>query len=149
MKRNPWPYAIILYFVAFISGIVTWVVFATRHQDQLIRPDYYEHEIRYQEQIEKAKRASILDKERVFSFDPGSQLLVVQLSPAPNLAGKVHLYRPSDVALDREKPLKFDANGRAVCDLSDLKGGLWKASLTWSADGQEYFLERTIIARGL
>jgi len=85
----------------------------------------------------------------VFSFDPFSQLLVVQLSPGPNLAGKVRLYRPSDVTLDREEALKFDANGRSVFDLSDLKGGLWKASLTWSADGQEYFIEKTIIARGL
>ena len=43
---NPWPYAVIGFFVVFISLIVIFIVFSLGQEIQLVRPDYYEEEIR-------------------------------------------------------------------------------------------------------
>jgi hypothetical protein len=148
MKRNLWPHAIILYFVVFITGVITWVIFAARHQDQLVRPDYYDHEIRFQEQIDRAKGAAAFDPERLLVFEANAQSLVVQLPASPEIQGKIRLYRPSNARLDREISLQLDEAGIQALDLSELESGLWKASLIWKCAGREYFVERALIVKG-
>jgi nitrogen fixation protein FixH len=147
MKRNLWPCAITLYFIVFITGVVTWIVFATRHQDQLVSPDYYEHEMRFQEQIDRAKRGAS-NHENTLSFDANEQSLVVHLSGSSKIAGSIHLYRPSDSRLDRRAELDLNNAGTQTLDLSKLKSGLWRASVTWTAADRDYYLEKTIVVRG-
>ena len=55
--RNPWPYAIIAWFVIFITAMTVWAVVATRNSMDLVRKDYYEEELRHQQQIERPRGA--------------------------------------------------------------------------------------------
>ncbi|MGZ8939585.1 MAG: FixH family protein, partial [Limisphaerales bacterium] len=77
MKRNYWPHAIIAYFVIFITGVATWVTFAMRHNDQLVRTDYYEHEIKYQNQIDRLARTAA--GVAVIQYDRNIQAILVGL----------------------------------------------------------------------
>src|ERR1043166_2848691 len=43
--RNPWPTAIIGYFVVFISFLIGFVAFASRQKVDLVQKDYYAEEI--------------------------------------------------------------------------------------------------------
>jgi hypothetical protein len=101
VKRNLWPYAIISYFIIFITGIVTWVSFAMRHEDQLVRPDYYEHEMKYQGQIDRVARTD--RSTAAITYDRASQSLHLQL-PEPNLQG-----RPTSTS-----PLSNQASGKSA-----------------------------------
>jgi len=136
MKRNLWPYAIITYFIVFITGIVTWVSFAMRHDDQLVRPDYYEHEMKYQDQIDRVARTD--RSTAAITYDRASQSLHLQL-PNTNVTGTVHLYRPSNARLDQRFPITNHI------DVSSLEGGLWKVRLNWTDLGREYYLEKPIV----
>jgi hypothetical protein len=147
MRRNLWPYAITLYFVVFITGVVTWIVFAGRHQDQLVTPDYYEHEMRFQEQIDRARRG-VSNQGNNLSFDANAQTLIVHLSSSTKIAGTIRLYRPADAALDRRVALALNESGIQAVDLSRLQSGLWKASVTWSGSDHDYYLEKTIVLKG-
>ena len=49
--RNLWPLGIILTLAAFITGTVGLVVMACSQRVDLVSPDYYERELKYQGQI--------------------------------------------------------------------------------------------------
>ena len=137
MKRNLWPYAIVSYFIVFITGIITGVSFAMRHDDQLVRPDYYEHEIKYQDQIDRIARTD--RSNTTITYDRSSQSLRIQL-PNTNIIGTVHLYRPSNGRLDK----KFTLTAEPI-DVSTLEPGLWKVRLNWILSGHEYYFEKPVV----
>src|SRR6476646_9736469 len=98
MKNNPWPYAIAAYFLVFITGMVAWVSFAMGHNDQLVRPDYYEHEIKYQDHIDSVARTAAVKPNIDVNYDLGKQTIAIHL-PVHSLEGRIQLYRPSDLKL--------------------------------------------------
>src|SRR5687767_3011408 len=98
-KRSLWPYAIAGYFALAIIGIAIFITWAVRQNIDLVRADYYEHEILFQKQIDAVNRARPFAKELAAAYDLDKRILLVSV-PAAHVAeqfsGKAHLYRPSD-----------------------------------------------------
>ena len=143
MKNNPWPYAIAAYFLVFIAGMVAWVSFAMGHNDQLVRPDYYEHEIKYQDHIDTVARTAAVKPDIDVNYDLGKQTIAIHL-PVHTLEGRIQLYRPSDLKLDVQLPLALDEANRQEIDVHKLKTGLWKLRLSWKAGDQDYYFEKPV-----
>ena len=150
-SRNPWPIAIILFFVLFISSMAAWITIAVRNDMDLVRKDYYEHEILFQRQIDRAQRAATVASATKLDFDTVTARLSLQLPPDhafSGASGKVHLYRPSDAKLDREFPLVLSNTGAQTFDLSMLARGLWKVQVHWETEGNEFFCDKRIVIAG-
>jgi nitrogen fixation protein FixH len=145
--RSLWPFALVGFFLALGTYLVVFVSLAVRHHDDLVSADYYEKEVRYQKQIDTMTRSSALALQSVVTFDPAQQAIVINLPDAavPGASGHVHLYRPSDARLDRDVPLTLNAEGVQRLDAKELRGGLWKVRLNWTANGQEYYLDRSVL----
>jgi len=143
---NPWPWSLLAFFAVLLTAIASFVVFALRQDQELVRPDYYEAELRHQAQIERVRRTRALG-DRV-SLTERDRVLVLSL-PAEHsgrgMTGTLRLYRPSDSRLDRELPLSPAPTGRQEFDLRSLRPGLWKAAVLWSVDGWEYYRESTLV----
>jgi nitrogen fixation protein FixH len=134
MKRNPWPYAIALYFVVFITAMTTWIVFAVRNDQQLVRKDYYEQELKFQTDIDGQTRAAAVKVS--VNYDSIKQTVTVGL-PSKIASGSIYFYRPSDSRLDREIKLALKEGSQSI-DVRNFETGLWKVRLTWFTDGAEY-----------
>lgn len=151
-SRSLWPYAIIGWFVIAIIATVVWVTFAMRQRVDLVGKDYYEQEIRFQQQIDRVARTKPMRAEVHASYDVAQQAILVTL-PAGHtrqaLTGSIQLYRPSDSSLDRKVLLAVDAGGTQKLDASTLLAGLWKIKVSWSFSGQEYFFDQPIVVAGL
>ncbi|MDX1951181.1 MAG: FixH family protein [Verrucomicrobiota bacterium] len=148
MKRNPWPCAIIGYFILFISGIIYWVTFAIRNDDQLVRPDYYAHEITYQKQIDRVSRTLALGGKITIAPNATHRNVLIQLPEGANeVEGTIHFYRPSNEKLDRRMPLKTSSNGMQKIDISTIEDGFWKIRVEWQQNGQEYFFEQPLLLK--
>ena len=55
-KSSLWPYAIAGYFALAITGIAIFITWAVRQNMDLVRSDYYEHEILFQKHIDAVNR---------------------------------------------------------------------------------------------
>jgi nitrogen fixation protein FixH len=147
-RKSLWPYAIAGYFAIAICAIVVFVSWAVRQRMDLVRPDYYDHEIRFQTHIDAANRARAFGKEVGAAYDLSKQTLTVTV-PAEHVAlgfsGKAHFYRPSDARLDRQIDLIPEPNGQQVINAADLAPGLWKVRLHWTAHGGSFAFEQSII----
>ncbi|HXP59194.1 MAG TPA: FixH family protein [Dongiaceae bacterium] len=146
--RNLWPYGIILTFVLFISGTATLVFVACSQKVDLVSDDYYEQELRYQQQVDRLDHTQNLHGAAAVTFDPAALSITISLPATPvqlPILGRICLYRPSDVRLDREVALAVDAAGTQHVDASKLQTGLWRVRVFWTADGKDYFVDRSIV----
>ncbi|MGZ4962471.1 MAG: FixH family protein [Limisphaerales bacterium] len=145
-NRNPWPIAIVAYFAVFMTFIVCFIVFASRQRVDLVRADYYEAEIKFQQQIDRVERSRPTEAQLGLNYDAQTAKIVVQLprDSQTGASGKIELYRPSDARQDKNIKLAADQNGTQRIDVRGLKSGLWKVRVNWTYAGQEYFVEKPI-----
>lgn len=147
--RNLWPHAIIAWFVIFAAALAAWITFAVRQNMDLVRSDYYEEEVHYQRQLDRLNRTTAVRGQVAIHYDAVKGEVTVQLPAghvAPRSTGLVRFYRPSEAALDFEIPLAVDAQGLQSIGRQNLRGGLWKVRVEWTASGQEYFFEQILVA---
>jgi nitrogen fixation protein FixH len=150
-KCSLWPRAIAAYFAVAITGIVIFITWAVRQNIDLVRPDYYEQEILFQKQIDALNRTRPFASELKVGYDSKRRVLLLRLPAAhvtPQFIGTAHLYRPSDAKLDQRIGLKPDRDGQQTINAAALTPGLWKVRLDWSAGGESFAFEQTIIAGG-
>jgi len=150
-SRNLWPYGVIAAFALFLSGTAGLIVLAVSHRTDLVSDHYYEDEIRFQSQMDRAGRAQTLNSNAVVNYDPAGKRILVSL-PAEH-AGRateaaVMLYRPSAAGLDRRIAWQPGPDGVQAIDAAELKAGLWKISVGWTVDGQEYLFDQKIVVGG-
>ncbi len=148
--RSLWPWGITLAFVLFALGIATMVVIACSHKVDLVRPDYYDEEIRYQAQLDRLNRTARLNELVKITYDDANRRLTISLPPAhagPDTAGRIELYRPSATNLDRQLNLALDANGVQTVDVATLIPGLWKVRVHWTVQQEEFFADQSIIVK--
>lgn len=144
---NPWPIVITSFFIVFFSGLVVFVVFASTQRVDLVRTDYYEQEIRHQQQMERVQRTQQLGQPVAVNYDPVRQSISITLPAiaAADASGHIHLYRPSDARLDQQVELALNAQGTQRLDASKLRAGLWKVRVQWMAGGQEYYFDQSVV----
>ena len=147
-RRNPWPVGIVAFFAIFISAIATFITFAVRQRMDLVRPDYYAEELRYQRQMERVSRTGAMGGCVHIDFEPGLRRIRVALPPAhvqARTSGEIRLYRPSDARLDHAITLAPDADGVQFVDASQLASGYWKVRVNWSVGGEEYYFDQPLV----
>ena len=145
---NPWPIAIISFFGLAIVGIAGFIVFAARNQMDLVRPDYYDEEIRYQEQLDRANRTRSVKARVAIVYDAVHQCVTLTLPgdhASRRTTGKIHFYRPSDARLDKQVQLAIDRDGVQRMDTGSFQAGLWRVRVYWTVDDQEYYFNESII----
>lgn len=143
---NPWPYGIILFFVLLICGLVGFVAVVLTHRESMVSENYYEQELKYQDQIDSAARAQKSGAN--IQLDAAAGKLLVSVPPAQlalKFSGAIEFYRPSSPELDREFPFAPRADGTQALDVSKLAAGLWQVRVRWNAGGHDYFLEQRVI----
>ncbi len=147
--KNPWPVGLVLFFIVFASYIVGFVIFASRQKMDLVREDYYDQEIRFQQQIDRVKRTAPVLADADIQYDRAVAVVTVRLPSVKQneISGTVSFYRPSDASLDANVKLGLDAGGNQSVDVSALPSGLWKVRVQWKAGGQEYYFERPIVIK--
>jgi hypothetical protein len=148
IRKNPWPYAVIGYFAAFVCAMASWIVFAMRNDMELVREDYYEQEIRYQSRIDSVTRTSAVRTGVRLHYAPREGALTLALPEAcsdPGSAGELHFYRPSAAALDRKVKLDLDRDRKQIIDLTGLKPGFWKVQLSWTHGGVDYYFDQPLV----
>lgn len=145
-RWEPWPIGIAAFLLVFVSCVAAFITFAVQQKMDLVRPDYYEEEIRYQVQFDRVARTRALGKAAQLVADTTRREMRVVI-PATHVGGltqgTIQFYRPSDARQDRVISLKPGTDGSQVEPMRDLGAGLWRARVRWAAGGLEYSMEES------
>jgi hypothetical protein len=138
-----WGNWIAVSFVCFALFIGTLVVICVRQDISLVAPDYYKQELNYQQQIERNQNALNLTEKPEISVQ--DKLLQVSFENFNRIEkGEVVLFRPSNPNDDHTFSFISTQNKMQQFDISQQQPGMYKAKLSWTMEGKEFYLEQTI-----
>jgi nitrogen fixation protein FixH len=141
-----WPYAIVVAMVLFMGYIAMFVYKAMNQDVDLVSKDYYEQEIKYQDQIDRVDRTKAAGDVAI-KYNAEAQTVLLQLPETfkgQSVSGKINLFRPSDDKLDQELPLQLGRDMSQLVETKELEKGLWKVRLNFTAEKETYYAEQTI-----
>jgi nitrogen fixation protein FixH len=144
--RSAWPTAIVVYFVGFISCLVTFGIWVARQNVELVSRNYYAEEIQFQRRLDQMGRAKRVEEEIVVDHEDEAILVRFSTKNADlNPSGVIDFYRPSQASRDFTVPLALDSSGGQRIESRNLGAGLWKVRLRWTVGGEEFYVERRVI----
>jgi len=140
MKLN-WGTAIVISFIGFISFIMYFVISMStndKYDHDLVVEDYYQQELKYQDDIDKVENAKKLNGDVSWTkTDKGILLTFPKDLNTVDVTGKVFLYRPSDKQLDFEIPISLSNHNLLIPD-NRLLGGRWNIIIDWNYRGEDF-----------
>ena len=147
-KSSHWPAGLAVFYISFMIITIAVVVFSTFHRVDLVAEDYYDQEIRYQEQIERVRRADSLSLPVTWEYNRDRKSLLVHFPPelkAEKITGRFHFFRPSDASLDKFFTLNLAADNSQILYTGPLQPGLWKLKILWAINNKEFFVEGILV----
>jgi hypothetical protein len=140
-----WGTGILIGIIIFIVITVSMAAFFMTQDVHLVSDNYYEKELKYQQQIDMMQRTSELDDAVKINFNG---IMINILFPpkyiGQSISGEIFFYRPSDPLADFKLPLQLNENGNQIIRVEKLQKGFWRLKLNWTMNGNEYYNERAI-----
>lgn len=139
-----WGTRIVIMYVGFVALIITLVVVSMRQQVDLVSPDYYAKELKYQSNIDKSKNHNEL--KTFLKCTVQSENIVIDFPDehkSTSITGEVLIYKPSDAKSD--KLIKIEAsNGQMLIPISLFSKGMYKVKVDWVVNDKSYFSEQVV-----
>ena len=124
-------------------GILLSIVMYMMNQDvDLVTDNYYDKEVKYQQQIDTEKRTNALGED--IRVNILNKTLVVTFPDSSNVDGELYFYRPSDFKKDFKIPIKIDHKREQAINISKIEKGYWKLKVSWNMNNDEYYSEKSI-----
>jgi hypothetical protein len=138
-----WGKWIIVAFIAFAAFIGSLVAVCVKQDISLVSKDYYKEELEYERQMVRMKNASRLQTRPEISVKKGTlEIAFDRFSEVEN--GELNLFRPSDSAKDKKFSISKNAGLVQTFSTDMLQPGMYRAKMTWTMNGEEFFLEKII-----
>jgi nitrogen fixation protein FixH len=114
----------------------------------LVSTNYYEQELKYDEQILKEKNTSELAEDLRLNFDKDKQAIKIQYpSEAVNLTGEISFVRPDDAKLDFNVKIMSDNTPMQSISTTQMKKGRWNIKVNWRQNERGYYHKQTIFIK--
>lgn len=140
-----WGYKILLVYAVFVIGIVFMVYSASAKKIDLVTPDYYEQELKYQQTIDAARRANRLSGSTVCEVKDDSLLVFLPVEmQGRRVAATVLLYCIANK--DRDLIKSYDTETAVLkLKLPEVNKGMHDIKINWMADDSTYYHEQKIL----
>lgn len=137
-----WGHKITVVFIIFAIGMLTLVIKSMRTRIDMVTPDYYAAEVKYQQNIDAQVNAQRLSLPVNISQQADSiEITFPAEMHGKTLNGTVHFYRPSDSRRDLTLPLLLNDAGKLSVSRRLFDKGNYRLKMQWEADGTSFFQE--------
>ncbi|MBV8254720.1 MAG: FixH family protein [Chitinophaga sp.] len=140
-----WGHKIILVFVIFAAGILTLVTKSIGTKIDMVTPDYYSDELKYQQVIDGRNNAEALSAPvKVTQPEEAVNIAMPHELIGQNFSGTVSFYRPSDSKKDFEVPLQPDGSGNQTVGREKFIRGNYRVKIRWEMNNKPYYQEQVL-----
>lgn len=144
MKLN-WGTGIAIAYSTFALVMVAFVLRSRQYDPGLVRQDYYNLDLNYQEHMQKKQNAANLAEGVKVQFDALKQVIRLQFPAGLGTpSGSIKCFRSVNVKDDFEVEVKTTTDGQMEISTERLPDGLWHLEVDWQANGMKYFNETTV-----
>ncbi len=140
-----WGKGITLFMLAFMGFIGSMVYYAFTKNADLVRDDYYESELAFdQTKAEKANYTALNQPIFIEKNELGVNFIYPS-QMSPSVAGKIVFYRPDQKKYDREFALEVDADHVQSFPYSNFREGYYEVSVQWTdVSNKTYIFESNL-----
>jgi hypothetical protein len=143
MKFN-WGVKITAVYIVFVMGIMYLVIQSSRQTVDLVTPDYYAEEIKYQERINQIRRAEALSSPIQHILNGQSlQIRFPSEFEGREISGTLLLYYPADSKKDLTVPIRTQANSMTL-SIPDKSSGMHILQVYWKSGTETYYFEEPL-----
>jgi hypothetical protein len=136
-----WGTGIIFVYTGFVVFMLGMVYLCTRQHFDLVTPDYYEEELKYQQVIDGINNEKVLGKSTTIAVGTNEVTVTLPMTSI-NGSGTVVFYKPDNAKFDKKYPL--DGKTEVTVPLKDLAKGVYKVKASWQHMGKPYYNEQTV-----
>lgn len=140
-----WGYKVIIVFILFAAGMLTMVTKSMRAKIDMVTPDYYKEELKYQQVIDGQNNVNTLSSPAGISQTEGS--VIMQFPSETNgktVDGQITFYRPSDINKDLTYNIKLDKDGRQAFQKNSFVKGVYKVKIEWLMNEKPFYQEQVL-----
>lgn len=139
-----WGTGIAIFYVSFVIAMLSFVIWTTGNNRDLVTDDYYADELVFQKTIDSKARTKELAGEVSISSEKGKIVLKLPEGMAEkSIKGELFLYRQADKRMDTK--FRFDGQRINYSFQSErIEAGRWTLKLSWAAEGKDYYYEENI-----
>jgi len=143
-----WGVGITITIIVFTLITLSFVYLSFGEDVNLVRDDYYEAELNFNQKRETEKRTNELKENLLISLSKNNiEFVFPRMFSTSLINGKILLYRPSDRELDINLPINLDSINVMNVSTQKLTSGLWKIQVEWNIDSLSYFNEKIIMVQ--
>lgn len=136
-----WGTKIALFYGSFVVLIVTLVAGSMRQSFDLVAPDYYGQELKYQNVIDAGKNQAALSTAVAIHANEKSVIINFPAEFAGKaVSGTVHFYSPVSASWDKEFPVSMD-NDAMIVSRTELRNTTYTMKINWQSAGKKYYQE--------
>lgn len=129
----------------FSAGILLMVFVSMGKNVDLVSENYYEKEIKYQNQIDILRKSAEINN-KIETVLNGNEILINYNDSElkGRISGEIVFYRPSDAKKDFKVEINPGVNGIQSVASDNLDKGQWKIRFDIMQNNEKYFAEKTI-----
>lgn len=143
MKLN-WGIVLAGIYVCFMILMLSLVYQSTKHDVNLVTPDYYQKNLDYQTEIDALTNVKQL-KDKIEIKQQGKEIVINLANQFDSsVKGEVIMFRPSDHNLDERYTLAVSDDAKMVIPVDKLKSGAWIVKVYWNTDGKDYQFKENV-----
>ena len=138
-----WGNKIAFLYLSFATMIGVMVYKSATQTVDLVAPNYYEQELKYQDKIDGMNNLSaesnviiIVQKEGTISFNFSKEMGTAQ--------GHILFFKPDNASSDFETEIKTNAEGVQNIDTKELSKGTYLVKIDWKLGDKKFFKEERI-----
>lgn len=137
-----WGTGITLVYSGFVVFMLGMVYLCTQQHFDLVTPDYYEQELKFQQVIDGQQNEMQLNRKTILEVQQ-DMVKVTLPTDKVEAGGTILFYRPDNARYDMVLPVS--GTNTVMVPLSKFKAGVYKMKATWKSEGKPYFNEQSLI----
>ena len=143
-KPKWWLWGVVGSLGLYMIGIVIFVIFAFNQDNDLVTPDYYEADLKYDQR--QAQALSAIEARAVPEISIKTTHIEI-FFPQFNVgkhSGTIIFYRAQLASMDRKVILELDEEGKIRIPKESVANGKWKLIFNWNNGVSNFFHEEEI-----
>lgn len=140
-----WGYRIFILYAVFVSGMLFLVYKCTQEDVDLVSPDYYARELKFQDHINRLNNNEAGGYALSVTYDRENNSVHIDYPPVDpkKIKGEIVFFRPDNSKLDF-KVAVHPENGKQVISTAQLEKGYWRIQTTWEVGDIPLYQEEKI-----
>ena len=143
-----WGTKLLIGMLLFMALMIGFMVSTFMQDINLVEKDYYNKELKYQEQINKESNTRQLEEK--ISIENINDHLIIAFPDefiTDSIKGEILLYRPSNSKLDIKIPIELNNENTISIPTQNLIKGKYEVKIDYEYLGKPYFQKKTVFIK--